>query len=62
MMMRRIKGKNKYWYRIYHYKCPECGTERIVKKRERFAPKPNTTEEQHTYVDSYDYCKEKIKL
>lgn len=47
-----------YWYRIYHYKCPECGKERIIKRRERFAPKPTTVEEQHTRIEAYDYCKE----
>lgn len=58
----RLKGKNKYWYRMYHYVCPECGSERIIRTRERFLPKPNEKQTQHIRIESYDYCKEIVKM
>lgn len=61
-MALKVRGKYKYWYRIYHYRCPECGNERIIKMREKFAPRPKNRKDQHTYVEAYDYCKEEIKL
>lgn len=58
----KTKRGASYWYRIYHYTCPACGIEKIVKKRERFAPKPKNKEDQHIYIENYDYCTEELNL
>lgn len=58
----RLRGRGKYWYRIYHYLCPICGSDQISKRRIYSAPKPDSEEERHEYRDAYCGCDESDKL
>lgn len=48
-------AKQKHWYYITEYDCPQCMRTRVYKER-RDGPKPIQWEERHNYVEAWDYC------
>ena len=54
--IRKQRVPRGYWYRYIHHVCPECGVERIYKKRIFGSDKPADDSQRHEYREEYDYC------
>lgn len=48
----------KYWYKLFIYECPVCGSGNTYRERV-YSDKPVEPSQRYEFIESYDWCLER---